>query len=60
MDTITLNTRDIAPETVRRSRFETPMTLFAGPFVLAALLLSLVLMAFNLWPTFNRMSEWGD
>jgi hypothetical protein len=36
------------------------MTLLAGPIVLAALLLSLFLMAFNLWPTFSSMSEWSD
>ena len=60
MNTTTLNMRSIAPVTRRPSPFTTPMTLLAGPFVLAALLLSLVLMAFNLWPTFNCMSEWGD
>lgn len=36
------------------------MTLFAGPFVLVALMLSIVLLAFNVWPTFHRFSEWGD
>lgn len=55
-----LNTRGIAPAAHRRTLPNTLMTLFAGPTVLAALLISLLLMAFNLWPTFNSMSEWDD
>jgi hypothetical protein len=60
MNTTTLNTRGIAPAARRRAPRNTLMTLFAGPIVLAALLLSLFLMAFNLWPTFNSLSEWSD
>jgi hypothetical protein len=36
------------------------LSLLMGPLILAALLLALVAVAFNLWPTLNRMSEWGD
>ncbi|HTJ92651.1 MAG TPA: hypothetical protein VL424_06015 [Pararobbsia sp.] len=36
------------------------LTLFAGPLVLAALMVSFVVFAFNVWPTFLRISEWGD
>jgi len=60
MNTTTLDTRGMEPAARRRPARNTLMTLFAGPIVLAALLLSLFLMAFNLWPTFNSMSEWGD
>lgn len=54
------DTRDWALAARRRTPHTTLMTLITGPIVLAALLLSLLLMAFNLWPTFNSMSEWGD
>jgi hypothetical protein len=60
MDTMITDTRGLAPAARRRTPHTTLMTLFTGPIVLAALLLSLLLMAFNLWPTFNSMSEWGD
>jgi hypothetical protein len=43
-----------------RRGFDELLTLFAGPFVLAALMLTIAIVAFNLWPTFNRISEWGD
>ena len=49
-----------APARRRRAPFHTLMALLIGPFVLVALLLALIAVAFNLWPTLNRMSEWGD
>jgi hypothetical protein len=60
MNTLRLNTRGMAPAARRRAPPTTLMTLLTGPIVLAALLLSLFLMAFNLWPTFSSMSEWSD
>ena len=60
MDSLRLDTRGIAPAARRRAPSTRLMTLLAGPIVLAALLLSLFLMAFNLWPTFSSMSEWSD
>jgi uncharacterized membrane protein HdeD (DUF308 family) len=53
-------TRSARQSTTRSVVFDGLLTLFAGPFVLAALLLSIIVIAFNVWPTFNRFSEWGD
>lgn len=44
----------------RRAPWQALLALLMGPLVLAALLLMLAAVAFNLWPTLNRMSEWGD
>ena len=60
MQAIPNGPHDRRPSRTRRIGFDELMTLFAGPFVLAALIFSFVLLAFNVWPTFYRFSEWGD
>ncbi|CAM2141886.1 ABC transporter permease [Pararobbsia alpina] len=55
-----LEVRGARSSNPRPALSELILTLFAGPFVLAALMLSFIVVAFNVWPTFHRISEWGD